>query len=138
MGYTKEQIEKLSQLLKAMPDAHQTKEHSKQEVIRLLARELTALQRRGYSLVQLAESLKNGGVDIATPTLKSYLQRAKPKLKTMSGTNIVSTNGDLKNMEKEKIEVQKKFNDKNSAINKEDVIRGSFKVALIQQKFKWE
>lgn len=130
MGYSKEQIEKLSKLLKAMPDAHQTKEHSKQEVVRLLSRELIVLQRRGYSLSQLAESLRNGGVDISTPTLKSYLQRAKPKLKTTSRTNIVSTNGDLKNMAKERIEVQKKFKEENSSINKEDVILGSFKVEI--------
>ena len=42
-----------------------------------MAREIEGLQRRGYSLEQIAEMLKGGGLIVSTPTLKSYLSRAK-------------------------------------------------------------
>jgi hypothetical protein len=39
------------------------------------------LQKRGYTLDQISETLRGEGLSIATPTLKSYLQRAKPAKK---------------------------------------------------------
>jgi len=36
-----------------------------------------ALQKRGYTLDQISETLRGEGLDITTPTLKSYLQRIK-------------------------------------------------------------
>ena len=45
----------------------------------LLAGELVALQQRGYTIEEVAESLRGRGLAIPTPTLKNYLQRAKSK-----------------------------------------------------------
>ena len=50
---------------------------TKQEAVKLLAREIEGLQRRGYSLEQVTEMLRGGGLVVSTPTLKSYLSRAK-------------------------------------------------------------
>jgi len=53
----------------------------------LLAGELVALQQRGYTIEEVAESLRGRGLAITTPTLKNYLQRAKSKTerRTKSG-----------------------------------------------------
>ena len=45
--------------------------------MRILSKEIAALQKRGYTLDQISETLRGEGLSIATPTLKSYLQRAK-------------------------------------------------------------
>ena len=44
---------------------------------RELAQELIALQQRGYTIEEVAGSLRERGLEITTPTLKNYLQRAK-------------------------------------------------------------
>jgi hypothetical protein len=46
-------------------------------LIRHLAREIASLQQRGYSIEQVTDSLRGVGLDISTPTLKSYLHRSK-------------------------------------------------------------
>ncbi len=52
----------------------------------MLAKEIVALQKRGYTLEQIAETLRGEGLAISTPTLKSYLQRIKlGKNKLQSG-----------------------------------------------------
>jgi len=78
MAYTTEQLEGIAAKLREMPPVEKKKQvHSKAEAVRFLGKEIAALQKRGYSLDQIAESLRGEGLDIATPTLKSYLQRAK-------------------------------------------------------------
>ena len=75
MKYTTEQLEAIAAKLREMPPVEKKKqEHSKQEV---LSKEIAALQKRGYTLDQISETLRGEGLSIATPTLKSYLQRAK-------------------------------------------------------------
>jgi methionine synthase II (cobalamin-independent) len=82
MKYTTEQLEAIAAKLRDMPPVEKKKqEHSKQEAVRILAREIAALQKRGYTLDQISETLRGEGLSIATPTLKSYLQRAKPAKK---------------------------------------------------------
>ena len=78
MKYTTEQLEAIASKLREMPPVEKKKqEHSKQEAVRVLAKEIAALQKRGYTLDQISETLRGEGLSIATPTLKSYLQRAK-------------------------------------------------------------
>lgn len=78
MKYTAEQLEAIALKLHQMPPAEKKKrEFSRQEAVKILAKEITALQRRGYSLEQISESLRGEGLDVATPTLKNYLQRSK-------------------------------------------------------------
>ena len=78
MGYSNEKLVAISAKLKTMPAIEKKKqEHSKQDAVKVLAKEITALQKRGYTLDQIAETLRGEGLDITTPTIKSYLQRIK-------------------------------------------------------------
>ena len=78
MGYSNEKLGAIAAKLKTMPVIEKKKqEHSKQDAVKVLAKEISALQKRGYTLDQIAETLRGEGLDITTPTLKSYLQRIK-------------------------------------------------------------
>ena len=88
--YTSEQVEAIALKLRELPPIEKQIKHSKQETVKLLAKEIVALQKRGYTLDQIAAALRGEGLDIATPTLKSYLQRAKP---SKSHKKSVSTSG---------------------------------------------
>lgn len=78
MKYTTEQLEAIALKLRQMPPAEKKKrDFNRQEAVKILAKEITGLQRRGYSLEQISESLRGEGLDVATPTLKNYLQRSK-------------------------------------------------------------
>jgi hypothetical protein len=82
MGYTAAQVEEIASKLRAMPVIEPPpKDLTKQEVVKMLAKEIKSLQKRGYTLAQIATSLKGEGLDISTPTLKSYLQRVKSPAK---------------------------------------------------------
>jgi len=82
MKYTAEQLEAIALKLRQMPPAEKKqRDFSRQEAVKVLSKEITALQRRGYSLEQISESLRGEGLDVATPTLKNYLQRARPAKK---------------------------------------------------------
>lgn len=83
MKYTTEQLDTIAARLRDMPAVEKPKQQlSKQAAVAVLAREITSLRKRGYTLVQIAEALRGEGLDIATPTLKNYLQRTKsaPKI----------------------------------------------------------
>jgi len=78
MTYTLEQTEEMVSALRALPAMDSSKRRlTKQAVVKRLARELAALQARGYTIEQIVECLRGIGFEISTPTLKSYLQRAK-------------------------------------------------------------
>ena len=79
--YTTEQAQAIASKLREMPPVEKKQYLSKQALVRLLAKEITALQRRGYTLEQISEALRGEDLSITTPTLKSYLQRAKPAKK---------------------------------------------------------
>lgn len=77
-AFTLESVNKLAAKLRALPPAEPSRRSlNKQEMVRHLAREIAALQRRGYTLEEVAESLRSSDVEISTPTLKSYLHRSK-------------------------------------------------------------
>ena len=87
VAYKAEQLESIAAKLRAMPPAEKKpKEHTKQEAIKILAREIKAMQGRGYSLDTISETLRGEGIAITTPTLKSYLQRTKPVKKNKAAT----------------------------------------------------
>jgi hypothetical protein len=78
MEYTLETARRLAEELRAIPAKDPSKRRlDKQGMVRELAQELSALQRRGYTIEEIAESLRERGLDLTTPTLKNYLQRAK-------------------------------------------------------------
>lgn len=87
MKYTAEQLEAIAAKLRDLPPIEKQKTHSKQDAVRVLSKEINALQKRGYTLDQISETLRGEGISIATPTLKSYLQRAKPEKKAPSKAN---------------------------------------------------
>jgi hypothetical protein len=74
MSVTIEDIEALRSILTELP-RHQPKEVSKQEAIALLASELGAARRRGYTPDELARILSERGVAINAATLRGYLRR---------------------------------------------------------------
>jgi hypothetical protein len=88
MGYTVAQVEEIAGKLRALPTIEQPpKDLTKSDVIKMLAKEIKSLQKRGYSLEQISSSLKGEGLDISTPTLKSYMQKHKtPAVKAKAGT----------------------------------------------------
>jgi hypothetical protein len=78
MDYTLEAARRLAEDLRAIPAKDPSARRlDKQGMVRELAQDLIALQQRGYTIEEVAESLRGRGLDITTPTLKNYLQRAK-------------------------------------------------------------
>jgi hypothetical protein len=78
MTYTLEKTEDLIRMLRALPPLEAPKEKlTKQAVVKHLAAEIKALQKRGYTLEQIVESLRGEAFEISTATLESYLQRTK-------------------------------------------------------------
>lgn len=78
MGFSHEDLERLRSTLKEAPKAPtKSGDVTKQAAVKALAKEIQGLQKRGYSLEQVAEMLQGGGLLVTTPTLKSYLSRAK-------------------------------------------------------------
>jgi hypothetical protein len=78
--YTVESANWLIAELRAIPPKDPAKRKlDKQRMVSVLAGELIALQQRGYTIEEVAESLRGRGLAITTPTLKNYLQRAKSK-----------------------------------------------------------
>lgn len=75
-----EDIEKLAAALRKKPKIEKkVPEVTKREAIQVLEKEITLLRNRNYSLEQIAKMLTDGGLPIATNTLKSYLGHAKEK-----------------------------------------------------------
>lgn len=66
------------------PQAATHRAISKQEAVALLAKEVAALQNRGYTMDEIANVLSNNGLPVAVSTLKSYLSRAKSPSKKAS------------------------------------------------------
>jgi hypothetical protein len=88
MGYTVAQVKEIAGKLRALPKIDSPpKDLTKSDVVKMLANEIKSLQKRGYTLEQIASSLKGEGLDISTSTLKSYMQKHKaPAVKAKAGT----------------------------------------------------
>ena len=78
MEYTLEAARQLAEELRAIPPKDPSKRRlDKQGMVKELTDEIIALQQRGYTIEEVAESLRERGLEITTPTLKNYLQRVK-------------------------------------------------------------
>ena len=88
MGYTVAQVNEIASKLRALPKIESPpKDLTKSDVVKMLAKEIKSLQKRGYTLEQISSSLKGEGLDISTPTLKSYMQKHKtPSVKAKAGS----------------------------------------------------
>lgn len=72
--YTTEQLESIATKLRSMPSIQKNKrEHDEREAVKNLSKEITVLQKRGYTFDQISEALCNEGMNVSTHTLKSYL-----------------------------------------------------------------
>ena len=59
MKCTTEQLEAIAAKLREMPPVEKKKqEHSKQDAVRILSKEIALLQKRGYTLDQISETLR--------------------------------------------------------------------------------
>ena len=77
--YSAEQVQVLAKKLRELPPIQKKRTgYSGQDVVKMLSKEIAALQKRGYTLEQIASVLRAENLVVATPSLKSYLQRAKP------------------------------------------------------------
>lgn len=83
MRFTKEQIAGIASKMRNMPKVDKKKDFNKQEAVKLLIRDIHAMQKRGYTLNQIAEILRAEGLSISTPTLKNCIQRAKSSSKIL-------------------------------------------------------
>jgi hypothetical protein len=78
MEYTVESANQLAAELRALPAKDPAQRRlDKQGMVRHIVEAITELQERGYTLEEVAQSLTSKGLEITTPTLKSYLQRVK-------------------------------------------------------------
>lgn len=76
--FTVEQGEKLAQKLRALPPIEKSQQDlSVLELIKMLWGEIQVLQKQGYSIERISEVLRAEGVNIAAPTLKNYIQKAR-------------------------------------------------------------
>jgi len=76
--FTLETAEALLGVLRELPPKEPSQRRlDKLAVIRHLIDEITALQKRGYTLEEVAAALTDRGLGITCPTLKSYLQRIR-------------------------------------------------------------
>ena len=81
-AYTTERLETISGNLNELPNIErQQRRHNKKEAIKLLARDIASLRRRGYTLEQIAEILRGEGLEITERTLRNYLQQMKRPVK---------------------------------------------------------
>lgn len=76
--YTPEKVDEIRARLLALPARDPAERRlDKQTAIRHIVDEITALQQRGYTLEHVAALLTDEGIEVTTPTLKSYLQRVR-------------------------------------------------------------
>ncbi|MET0340943.1 MAG: hypothetical protein ABW252_08070 [Polyangiales bacterium] len=69
-------IETIATKLRRMPAVKKPPEFSRQEALELLKSEITALQRRGYTIAQISKALRDEGLEVDAATVRGSLQPA--------------------------------------------------------------
>jgi hypothetical protein len=78
MAHTAEDANRVRELMRAAPDkAPNQRRMDKQAIVAEVIDDIEAIQKRGYTLEEVAELWATGGVELTLPTLKSYMQRAR-------------------------------------------------------------
>ncbi|MEF3193340.1 MAG: hypothetical protein K6346_03890 [Halothiobacillaceae bacterium] len=77
--YDKEWANRLKSELAGLPAPEGRGGMSKQEVVKFIHRELVELQKRGYTIPEIAQILTERGMGIAGNTLKNYMNAARKK-----------------------------------------------------------
>jgi hypothetical protein len=76
--YKLEQIAGVAKKLRGLPAIEKKNlELTQKEAIRMLSKEIIALQKKGYALKQIIEVLHGEGMPITLATLKGYMQAIK-------------------------------------------------------------
>ena len=79
MKIKKEQIDEISERLKSLPVVEKKKQsYSKFEAVVMLSKEISQLQKKGYTQEEIASVLSDSGLPISKAMLSNYLRRAKP------------------------------------------------------------
>jgi hypothetical protein len=73
MRYAADKAESIAAKLRALPPKQKEHDLNRRDMVNVLAKELHELQKRGYTLEEIGETLRGEGFDIATPTLRTYL-----------------------------------------------------------------
>ena len=87
---TRSLVDEAADKLKSLgPIPKEQQEVSKIDAIKLLRGQIKALQKKGYSMEQVAETLTEYGIPITAATLSSYLNKTKKKTvsKTKQGSS---------------------------------------------------
>ena len=79
MNYTKSQIDEFARKLKELPAVEKLTLKNKVEAVKALKPEILEMQKKGYTVEKISEALTSFGLEITTPTLKSYIQKASAK-----------------------------------------------------------
>jgi hypothetical protein len=104
MKFTKNQIDKVRSSLKSLPKIEPIeKTYQKLEVVKEVRKEITELQKKGYSLAQIADQFTKSGIEMTTLSLKSYVQKVKPTAKNKSEKSGGGSQKDVKSGEKENV-----------------------------------
>ena len=82
MKITLDKIKMIGEKLDDLPKIEVEQNISKYETVKILAEQILSARMRGYTFEQISEFLRGEGLELAIPTLKSYLQRANPKKRT--------------------------------------------------------
>jgi len=78
MAHTLEDANRLRELMQAAPEKDPNQRRmDKQAIVAEVLDGIEAMQKRGYTLEEIAELWATGGFELTLPTLKSYLQRAR-------------------------------------------------------------
>jgi hypothetical protein len=79
--YNAEFIEQLKTKLNEAPEVTKVRELTASEAVKEMAKEIHAMQNRGYTLAMILEMLKANEVDVSLATLKSAIAGTKAKKK---------------------------------------------------------
>ena len=75
-----DRIEAAKTRLRALPEKPKApRTYSLSQAIGQIKNEVRAALKRGYTFDEIAQALKEDGIDVGTPTLKSYVSRGNKK-----------------------------------------------------------
>ncbi len=80
--YSIETIETLKAKLLEAPEVTKVRELTASEAVKEMAKEIHAMQKKGYTLAMILEMLKSNGIDVSLATLKSAIATTKAKKET--------------------------------------------------------
>lgn len=76
---SEDRLEAIKAKLLATPvPERKKKDLNRQEAIHAMKKELLELQKRGFTWAEIATLLKSEGLEVSMPTLKTYINAAKP------------------------------------------------------------